>query len=95
MSYEILSARLGNAERNAVVLQTSDAGEVHLDLTVAADHPQVNNREARAAYEAWLKGGNVPAAFVESAPPPPRRDLAAELDALNSRVSAVEQTRGT
>lgn len=67
MSYTILSARMGNQDGTAVVLQTGDAGEVHLDLTRLPDDPHVNNREARAAYEAWRAAGNAAAPF---APPP-------------------------
>ena len=83
MSYEILSVRLGNPAGDAVVLQTADAGEVHLDLTKAADHPHVNNRAARAAYEAWRAMGNAPAAFQAPTPPTKADRIRAAFDSAN------------
>ncbi len=69
MSYDIVTARFGNASGDAVVLQTSDAGEVHLDLTKPASHPSCNNKAARLSYDEWRAAGNVPAPYI---PPGPR-----------------------
>ena len=58
----ILSAAFSNLEKSAVLLQTSEAGSVMLDLTT----PNDNSGGWRAVYQAW---GGQTAAYIEPAGP--------------------------
>lgn len=93
MTYSILSARWGNAARDSAVLQTSDTGEAHVDLTRAAGDPARHNPLARAAFDAWLAEGNTPAPYVAPSPAPVARNTLAELDEIKARLGNLERTK--
>lgn len=90
MSYTILSARIGNPVGDAVVLQTREAGEVHVQLSDPPPGHRRNNEEAYAAFQEWRKA-NTPAPFVAPPLAPQPRDPFAELDALRARLAALER----
>lgn len=64
MSYTILSARIASPLGEAVALRTVEAGEVHLDIRLAADDPLRYRPELRDRYEAWKAAGNTPTPFT-------------------------------
>jgi hypothetical protein len=88
MSYTITSC-VGNAAGDAVVLQTKEAGEVHLDLTRRADDPARHNPAARAAYEAWVVKGNKPEVHVPPNLPPAQKSERQEIEELKRRLAAL------
>jgi hypothetical protein len=89
MSYTILRC-VSNAAGDAVVLQTKEAGEVHLDLTRRADDPARHNPVARAAYEAWVTKGNKPEAYVPPKTQPAQKSERQEIEELKTRLAALE-----
>lgn len=65
--------------------QLTDRGDV-VRLSDGATIPGDPKNKDHAEFLAWLEKGNTPAPPVAAAPAAPRRDLAAEFDALRKEL---------
>jgi hypothetical protein len=79
MTYTPISATYANPENTAAIVNTEEAGAVAVS---AVDTP--------VEWQALLDSGVSIAPYVEPEPPSPPRDIYAELDDLEARVSALE-----
>lgn len=81
MTYTFISAAYANPENTAAFVETEEFGQIILSQ---ADTP--------TEWQALLDSDIVIAPYVAPEPVPPPRDVYAELDDLNARVSALEAT---